>query len=165
MEPRPGRNHHRAAAPRHAPERTGRTHQPALGSATGSDEPGRGWRMAAEKPAGKAAVELYAAGGQGRLKPQNGVERSDTHRQVSLRSRRAMLNSSYAPDYPAHTLSSACSRVATVRSILPSLSKPNRPRRKVWKSAGSSHCSGTPAAICRPWAANLLPFLMLASVV
>ena len=36
-----------------------------------------------------------------------------------------------------------------------SLSRPNRPMRNVRKSAGSSHCSGTPAAVCRPWAANL----------
>ncbi len=35
-------------------------------------------------------------------------------------------------------------RLATVRSTLCHFSRPNRPMRKVWKSAPSSHCRGTP---------------------
>src|SRR6185437_8333312 len=52
---------------------------------------------------------------------------------------------------------SASSSVRTVRSTSASLSRPNKPTRNVRKSAGSSHCSGTPAAVCRPSVANRLP--------
>eukprot|EP01034_Spumella_vulgaris_P030690 gene30690-37943_t len=40
-----------------------------------------------------------------------------------------------------------------------------RPMRKVRKSAGSSHCSGTPAAVCKPSARNFLLLWMSGSVV
>src|SRR5690606_34254036 len=61
--------------------------------------------------------------------------------------------------------SSAFSRFATVRSMLCSLSRPNSPTRKVLKSGRSSHCSGTPAAVCRPTAANFFDDWMPSSVV
>ena len=57
----------------------------------------------------------------------------------------------------AHAIwSRAVARWATVRSMLCSFSSPNKPTRKLMKSAGSSHCSGTPAAVCRPWPRNFL---------
>lgn len=61
--------------------------------------------------------------------------------------------------------SSAFARFATVRSMLCSLSRPNSPTRKVLKSGRSSHCSGTPAAVCRPTAANFFDDWMPSSVV
>jgi hypothetical protein len=61
--------------------------------------------------------------------------------------------------------SSACLSDATVRSTLPSLSRPNRPRRKLRKAAGSSHCRGTPAAACRPRATNFCADWISGSVV
>ena len=39
-----------------------------------------------------------------------------------------------------------------------SLSKPKRPNLKVLKSLPSPHSKGTPAAICIPFSANILPF-------
>lgn len=51
----------------------------------------------------------------------------------------------------------AAANCSTVRSALCSFSSPNKPTRKVMKSAGSSHCSGTPAAVCKPSTKNFLP--------
>merc|ERR1712151_1230203 len=56
---------------------------------------------------------------------------------------------------------SAFSSFAIVVFMFLSLSMPNRPRRKVRKAGddvvNSSNMSGTPAAICKPKAANLAP--------
>ena len=57
---------------------------------------------------------------------------------------------------PGMTWSKAPSSRSTVRSTFSSFSKPNKPMRKVMKSLPSSHCKGTPAAVCRPWAKNFL---------
>lgn len=62
-------------------------------------------------------------------------------------------------------LSSASLSWATLRSTLCSFSSPNKPTRKVENPAGSSHCKGTPAAVCRPKAKNFLLFWMSGSVV
>ena len=56
-------------------------------------------------------------------------------------------------------------RLATVRSTLCSLSRPNSPIRNVLKSAGSSHCSGTPAPTCMPANVNFLADCMASSSV
>ena len=58
----------------------------------------------------------------------------------------------------AKTLFIASSSFATVLSTLCNLSNPNNPSLNVDQPSPSSHWSGTPAAICMPSAANLLPF-------
>jgi len=59
--------------------------------------------------------------------------------------------------HPTPTLSKAPARLATVRSTLCHFSNPNNPTRKVLKSGPSSHCNGTPAAVCKPSFKNFLP--------
>ena len=63
------------------------------------------------------------------------------------------------------SLFNASSRLFTVRSGWCSFSRPNRPMRKLRKSAGSSHCSGTPAAVWSPRLRNFLPDWTSASAV
>lgn len=58
---------------------------------------------------------------------------------------------------PYNTASTARFSRATVASTSFSLSRPNRPNRKVLNSAPSPTCNGTPAAICNPSARNFAP--------
>src|SRR5690606_30832226 len=95
---------------------------------------------------------------------RHGGEREETY--VSKRTRPPMAGGQAGTaSLRGATRARAWARRATVASVSCHLSKPNRPRRKVRKSAPSSHCSGTPAAACRPAARNLLAFWMSGSLV